>query len=73
MINFLHTYIKIESDNSKKFNLVLQKFLYEISCYSVDVHFEHKKINTFIYDLDCYLNVYYTKSIRMYVPVYFIC
>jgi len=40
----LPSYINIESDNSKKFKLVLQKFLYENSCYSLDEYFELKKV-----------------------------
>jgi len=35
--------IKIESDNTKKFKLVLQKFLYENSFYSLDKYFELQK------------------------------
>jgi hypothetical protein len=34
------SYIKVESDNSKKFKLVLQKFLYEHSFYSLDEYFK---------------------------------
>ena len=40
VFNMLPTYIKIESDNPKKFKLVLQKFLYENSFYSLDEYFE---------------------------------
>jgi len=36
----LHSDIKIQSGNSKKFKLVLQKFLYENSFYSLDEYFE---------------------------------
>ena len=39
----LPSYIKIESDNPKEFKLVLQKFLYENSIYSLDEHFELQK------------------------------
>jgi len=43
VFNKLPTYIKIESDNHKKFKLVLQKFLYESSFYSLDEYFELQK------------------------------
>jgi hypothetical protein len=36
----LHSDIKIQSDNPKKFKLVLQKFLYENSFYPLDEYFE---------------------------------
>jgi len=36
VFNVLPTFIKIDSDNPKKFKLVLQKFLYETSFYSLD-------------------------------------
>ena len=39
----LPTYIKTEPDNPKKFKLVLQKFLYKISFYSLDKYFELQK------------------------------
>jgi len=42
VFNKLPTYIRIESDNPKKFKLVLQKFLYENSFYSLD-DYELKK------------------------------
>jgi hypothetical protein len=45
VFNNLSTYIKIESDNLTKFKLILQKFLYENSLYSVDEYFELKKFN----------------------------
>jgi hypothetical protein len=44
VFNILPSYIKIESDNSKKFNLLLQKFLYEISFYSLDEYFQSRKV-----------------------------
>jgi hypothetical protein len=43
VFNKLSTYIKIESDNPKKLKLVLQKFLYENSFYSLDEYFELRK------------------------------
>ena len=43
VFNKLPTYIKTESDNPKKFKLVLQKFLYENSFYSLDKYFELQK------------------------------
>jgi len=36
-------YIKMESDNPMKFKLILQKFLYENSFYSLDEYFELQK------------------------------
>jgi len=48
VFNILPSYIKIESDNPKKFKLILQKFLYENSFYSLNKYFELKKIK-FIY------------------------
>jgi len=39
----LPSYIKIESDNPKKFKLVLQQFLYENSFCSLDENFELQK------------------------------
>jgi len=39
VFNMLPTYTKIESDNPKKFKLVLQKVLYENSFYSLDEYF----------------------------------
>ena len=38
--NFLPSYIKVESDNAKKFKMILQKILYENSFYSLDEYFE---------------------------------
>jgi len=43
VFNMLPSYIKIESDNSKKFKLILQKFLYENSFDSLDEYFEQQK------------------------------
>jgi len=43
VFNKLPTYIKIESDNPKKFKLVLQKFLNENPFYSLDEYFELQK------------------------------
>jgi hypothetical protein len=39
----LPTYIKKESVNPKKFKLVLPKFLYENTFYSLDEYFELQK------------------------------
>ena len=41
------TYIQLESDNPKKFKLVLQKFLYENSFHSLDDYFELQKVKYF--------------------------
>jgi len=43
MFNILPSYIKIESHNPKKFKLILQKFLYENSFYSLGEYFELQK------------------------------
>ena len=43
VFNMLPSYIKTESDNPKKFKVVLQKFLYENSFYSLDEYFELHK------------------------------
>ena len=43
VFNKLPTYIKLESDNPKKFKLGLQKFLYENSFYSLDEYYELQK------------------------------
>jgi len=39
----LPSYIKTESDNPKKFKVVLQNFLYKNFFYSLDEYFELKK------------------------------
>ena len=46
--NVLPSYIKIETDNAKKFKFIVQKFLYENSFYSLDEYFEPLKVK-FIY------------------------
>jgi hypothetical protein len=43
VFNMLPSYIKVESDNPKNFKLVLQKFLYEHSFYSLDEYFKFQK------------------------------
>jgi len=43
VFNKLPTYINIQSDNPKKFKLVLQKYLYDNSFYSLDEYFELQK------------------------------
>ena len=56
------SYIKIQSDNPMKFKLVLQKFLYENSFYSLDEYFALKKVKYIcIYELDWYLQVWHMK------------
>jgi len=40
VFNMLPSYIKIDSDNPKKFKLILQKSLYENSFYSLDEYFK---------------------------------
>jgi hypothetical protein len=44
VFNMLPSYIKSESDNPKKFKVVLRKFLYENSIYSMDEYFELQKV-----------------------------
>jgi hypothetical protein len=43
VFNKLPSYIKTEFDNPKEFKVVLQKFLYENSFYSLDEYFELQK------------------------------
>jgi len=43
VFNMLPSYIKTESANPKKFKVVLQKFVYENSFYSLDEYFELHK------------------------------
>jgi hypothetical protein len=43
VFNMLSSHSEIESDNPKKFKLILQKCLYENSFYSQDEDFELKK------------------------------
>jgi cellulose biosynthesis protein BcsQ len=44
VFNMLPSYIKIESDNPKKFKLVLQKFFYENYFSSLDEYFQSRKV-----------------------------
>jgi hypothetical protein len=44
VFNVLSSHIKIESDNPKKYELVLQKFLYENSFCSLDEYFQFQKV-----------------------------
>ena len=48
----LPSYIEMESDNPKKFKLILQKLFSENSFYSWEEYFELQKLNLFIYDLN---------------------
>jgi hypothetical protein len=43
VFNMLPSYIKTELDNPKKFKVVLQRFLYENSFYSLDEYFKLQK------------------------------
>jgi len=45
----LPSYIKTESDNPKKFKLILQKFLYENSFYSLDKYLALQKSQMYLY------------------------
>jgi len=48
VFNMLPSHIKTESDNPKKFKVVLQKFLHENSFYSLHEYFvTSKKLNIF--------------------------
>ena len=49
VFNMLPPYMKTESDNPKKFKVVLQKFLYENSFYYLDEYFELHKSLIFTY------------------------
>ena len=51
VFNMLPSCIKIESNNPKKFKLILQKFLYENSFYSLDGYFELKYFVTSMYSI----------------------
>ena len=49
VFNVLPSYIKIESDNPKKFKLILQKSLYKNSFHSLDEYFELQKNYIYLY------------------------
>jgi len=49
IFNMLPSYIKTESDNPKKFKLILQKFLYENSFYSLDKYLALQKSQMYLY------------------------
>jgi len=49
VLNKLPTYIKIQSDNLKKFKSVLLKFLYENSFYSLDEFFELQQSEIYLH------------------------
>ena len=49
VFNKLPSYIKMDSDNPKKFKLILQKFLYESFFYSLDKYCELQNNETYIY------------------------
>jgi len=49
VFNMLPSYIKIESDNPKKFKLILQKFLYGNSFYSLGEYFELQKNSIYLH------------------------
>jgi len=42
-VNMILSYIKTESENPMKFKVILQKFLYENSFYSLDEYFKLQK------------------------------
>jgi hypothetical protein len=59
-VNMIPSYIKTEFDNPKKFKVVLQKFLYKNSFYSLDEYFKLQKklkitycLNRHMKDLTC--------------------
>ena len=43
VFNMLPSYIKVESDNPKKFKFILQELLYKTSFHSSDEYFELQK------------------------------
>jgi hypothetical protein len=43
VFNMLPSFIKIETDNPKKFKLIFHKCLYKTSFYALDEYFELKK------------------------------
>jgi len=49
VFNILPSYIKIESDNPKKFKFTLQKLLYKNSFHSSDEYFELQKYWVYVY------------------------
>jgi len=49
VLYILSSYIKIASDNPKKFKPILQKFLYENSFFSLDGYFEPQKNYIYLY------------------------
>ena len=55
VFNMLPSYIKIESDNPKKFKLILQKLFSENSFYSWEEYFELQKVK-FIYNQSIGMN-----------------
>jgi len=60
VFKMLSSYMKKESDNTKKFRLTVQKFLYKNSFYSLDEYFEVQRIK-FIYILNWYLKIWHIK------------
>jgi hypothetical protein len=44
VFNMFPSYIKVESDNPKKFKLILQKNLYKNYFYSLDEYFQSSKV-----------------------------
>jgi len=50
--NMFPSYIKIKSGNPNKFKLILQKFVYENSLYSLDECYELQKKIKFMYYLN---------------------
>ena len=49
MFNMPPSYIKTEYDTPKKFKLVLLKFLFKNSFYSLDEYFEPQKSSIYLY------------------------
>ena len=71
VFNVLPSYNQTQSDNPKKFKLILQEFLYKNSFYSLDEYFELKKIKfiyvrfksvyeNLVYKIDIYLCLFYS-------------
>ena len=57
VFNMLPSYIKMESDNPKKFKMALQKFLYENSFYSLDIFQSRKVKDKYTFVVFCHIKI----------------
>ena len=72
--NMLPSYIKTESDNPKKFKMVLQNFLYKHSFYSLDEYIQLQKGEIYTYELHRHMNVLTRMLLLLtYHSVLYIC